>query len=658
MALSGLDGDLLLDVRGLRTAFKVETGTIHPVADVSFSLRRGETLAVVGESGSGKSVTSLAIMRLLPSPIARIEAGSVRLRRKSGVVEDLALLDERQMRRVRGNDVAMIFQEPMTSLNPVQPVGAQVAEAVTLHELIGQRAAFARARDLLARVEIPDPDRRMRDYPHQLSGGMRQRVVIAMALACNPSLLIADEPTTALDVTVQAQVLRLMRRLQDDLGMGILFISHNLGVVAEVARAVAVMYAGRIVERGSVTEIFHRSRHPYTRGLLASLPRLGGAEAGSRARLAAIPGTVPSPARSLARVFVRATLRFCPPGLRGRPAGPRAVRRRPRHTLRALARNQRMTPILDVRSLRKHFPSRGGRLVRAVEDVSFTIAPGEVLGLVGESGSGKTTIGRMVLRLIEPTAGRILFEGRDLLALRPAAMRAVRRHIQIIFQDPFASLNPTMSIGAILAEGLEIHGIVRRNERAERVIALLERVGLPADAVSRYPHEFSGGQRQRIGIARALSVEPHLIVADEAVSALDVSVQAQVINLLQDLQAQLNLSMLFIAHDLAVVEHVADRVMVMYLGRIMEVASSRNLYSQPRHPYTAALLSAAPLPDPLVRRERIILAGDIPSPMAPPSGCVFRTRCPHALPRCAEQVPALVEASRGHWRACIRDDVP
>jgi peptide/nickel transport system ATP-binding protein len=668
----------LLDIQDLRTHFDTEAGTVKAVDGVSFHIDQGETLAVVGESGSGKSVMSLSIMRLIDQPSGRFAGGRILF---NG--EDLLTKSEREMRAIRGNDIAMIFQEPMTSLNPVYTVGEQIAETIALHQKLGRAGARRRAIEMLELVGIPEPARRARNYPHQMSGGMRQRAIISMALSCGPKLLIADEPTTALDVTIQAQILELMRKLQTDIGMSILFITHDLGVVAEIADRVVVMYAGQAVEEGTAEAIFARPRMPYTIGLLASVPRVDKA-AVRQERLRAIPGNVPNPLSIPPGCAFHPRCGFAidactreVPGLEDTSGGhmSRCLRWRELDTLPAAAKADSGPagpaghaaatarggkPLLEVNNLRVHFALRGGLFsrvaaeVKAVQDISFTVGEGEVVGLVGESGSGKTTAGRAILRLIEPTAGEILFRGRDVAKADHAQLRDLRKEMQIVFQDPFASLDPRMAVGDIIGEALDIHHLAAGRARRDRVASLLERVGMSPDHMRRYPHEFSGGQRQRVGIARALAVEPRFIVADEPVSALDVSIQAQVVNLLQDLKDELGLTLLFIAHDLGVVEYLSDRVIVMYLGRIMEVAPARDLYANPIHPYTEALLSGVPIPDPTVRRKRILLKGDIPSPIDPPSGCVFRTRCPIAVADCAQTMPPLLEVAPGHLKACIR----
>jgi len=666
----------LLEVRDLKTCFDSEQGEVRAVDGVSFCIGRGETLAVVGESGSGKSVTSLSIMGLITGS-GRIAGGTILL---NG--DNLLAKSEAEMRGIRGNDISMIFQEPMTSLNPVFTIGSQIAETIAHHKRVRRSDARRQAIEMLELVGIPEPARRFDVFPHQLSGGMRQRVMIAMALSCSPKLLIADEPTTALDVTIQAQILDLMRRLQKEFGMSILFITHDLGVVAEVADRVVVMYAGRAVEAATVADLFASPRMPYTIGLLNSVPRVDRA-AFRQQRLRAIPGNVPNPIDLPSGCAFHPRCRFAI-DVCGREV-PRLEDTGNGHMARCLrsgeiasiapapgdARIAQATGaatgaaaaarrLLEVKDLSVSFPIRGGLAsrvvgrVQAVRDISFDIAAGEVVGLVGESGSGKTTVGQALLRLVEPTGGKVMFDGIDVGGLDRSGLRDLRRRMQIIFQDPFASLNPRMTVEEIVGEAFVIHKLERGPNRRARIAEILRSVGLSPDHMRRYPHEFSGGQRQRIGIARALAVRPQFIVADEPVSALDVSIQAQVVNLLQDLKQQLGLTLLFIAHDLGVVEYLCDRVIVMYLGRIMEVAPARALYASPAHPYTEALLSGVPIPDPTVKRRRILLDGDIPSPINPPSGCVFRTRCRLATAECAEVIPPLTEVGPGHLSACIR----
>jgi ABC-type glutathione transport system ATPase component len=581
-------------VDDLSVEFKGPEHTIPAVKHLSFHVDRGETLAIVGESGSGKSVTSLALMRLVEYGGGRITSGRMQLRRRAGPVVDLARSSAQQMRAMRGADLAMIFQEPMTSLNPVFPVGEQIAESIRLHQGFGASAARAEALRMLDQVRLPDARNVLGRFPHQLSGGMRQRVMIAMALACRPALLIADEPTTALDVTVQAQILQLIRELQRDMQMGVIFITHDMGVVAEVADRVLVMLRGEAVEDGPAQQIFDAPSHPYTRALLAAVPRLGSMRGtDSPARFPLLDG----------------------PAVAGRMPMPAAASLA---TPAAAARE----PILSVRELTTRFDIRTGlfgrvkRRVHAVEQVSFDLHPGETLSLVGESGCGKSTTGRSLLQLVKSQRGRIIFDGQPIDSLQGAALRDLRCHIQFVFQDPLASLDPRLSVGYSVMEPMRIHKLYAERDAEKRMRHLLERVGLPADAAQRYPHEFSGGQRQRICIARALATNPKVIVADESVSALDVSIQAQIVNLLIDLQHELGMAMLFISHDMAVVERISHRVAVMYLGQIVEIGSRRDIFENPQHPYTKKLMSAVPIADPRRRhRDRKLSSDEIPSPI-------------------------------------------
>jgi peptide/nickel transport system ATP-binding protein len=667
----------LLEVQDLHVRFETSRGTVRAVDGISYTVNRGEVVAIVGESGCGKSVSSLAIMRLL-AKTSRIPAGRI-------LFEGRNLLDlsDDDMRSVRGRDISMIFQEPMTSLNPVLPIGEQIMEPLFIHLEMSEAQARARALELMRLVGITDGDRRLEQYPHHLSGGMRQRVMIAIGLACNPKLIIADEPTTALDVTIQAQILELMKDLSRRLDIALIIITHNLGVVARYADRVNVMYAARIIEQGTADDVFLRPCHPYAIGLMRSVPRL-----------------------DMPRGQRLETIEGLPPDLRSPPAGCRFAPRCP-HRIEVCERDPvleeigtghrsacwradeiaagslipsaplKLTatvapdaapaaaaaePLLAVDRLHKYFAIKTGGIlssksatVKAVDDVSFSIAAGETLGLVGESGCGKTTVGRTILRLEEATGGTIRFAGVDITHHSAQAMREVRRKIQVIFQDPYSSLNPRMTVGQIIGEPLGVYRLVSgRNEERERVETLLGQVGLFPYMAERYPHELSGGQRQRVGIARALALEPTFIVCDEPVSALDVSIQGQIINLLEDLQARLNLSFLFIAHDLAVVRHISDRVAVMYLGRLVEIADRDELYANPAHPYTKALLDAAPIPDPLIERARAprALKGEIPSPLTPPSGCVFHTRCPIVGEECRREVPQARQIGPRHVVAC------
>ncbi len=665
----------LLEVADLRTWIGTGDTAVRAVDGVDLYIERGETLCLLGESGCGKSMTALSIARLLPEG-ARIVSGRARL---DG--EDLLALPEAAMRIMRGGRIGMIFQEPQSALNPVLTVGRQIGEVLAIH---GEDAGHARVLALLDAVGIPDRERRFHEYPHQFSGGMKQRVMIAIAIAAGPSLLIADEPTTALDVTIQAQILSLLKKLQGERGMALLFITHDLAVVSEIADRVAVMYAGHIIETGTRAAFFRNPAHPYSRKLFDAVPSTG-----KRGRaLSVIPGSVPALWREFpgCRFTPRCdsawdTCRTVPPDVLS-VATDHAVRchlydpryRDPRvaspHSpidgglhngvtpLLKLAR-----PLLEAADVRVHFPIRKGLFrgiagyIRAVDGVSLTIPAGTTLALVGESGCGKTTMGKAILRLVPATSGTVRFEGQDLYTLSGPVLRRRRAEMQVIFQDPYASMNPRMTIGSIIAEGMLAQGIGEdRAGRERRVDALLEQVGLSSEVKERYPHEFSGGQRQRICIARALAVRPKLIVCDEPTSALDVSVQAQIINLLKGLQAKLDLAYLFITHNLAVVEYLAHRVAVMYLGRIVEEGAVEEVLGSPRHPYTRALLSAVPEIDQAQKRKLIRLPGILPSPANPPSGCHFHPRCPNAMPRCRIVYPEASAFSETHRARCFLYD--
>ncbi len=602
----------VLAVSALSVRFATSERTVDAVRDLSFHVDRGETLAIVGESGSGKSVTSLALMRLVEHGGGRIIGGSAFLRRRGGQVLDVARATQAQMRDVRGADVAMIFQEPMTSLNPVFTAGEQIAESIRVHQGMDRAGARAEALRMLELVRIPEARNVLDRFPHQLSGGMRQRVMIAMALSCKPQLLIADEPTTALDVTIQAQILQLIRQLQDEMHMGVIFITHDMGVVAEVADRVLVMYRGDKVEEGASEQLFAAPQHAYTRALLSAVPKLG-----------AMQGTdLPRPF-DLLRVDGTTTVGESTP-VDTRPADAQ--------------------PILRVKNLITRFDLRSGllnrvtRRVHAVEQVSFDLYPGETLALVGESGCGKSTTGRSLLRLVESQSGAIEFGGRNILDLPRSEVQALRRDIQFIFQDPFASLDPRLTVGFSIMEPLLVHRIGTREEAQARVDWLLEKVGLPREHAQRYPHEFSGGQRQRIAIARALALNPKVVVADESVSALDVSIQAQIVNLMLDLQRELGVAFLFISHDMAVVERISHRVAVMYLGRIVEIGPRRAIFENPQHPYTRKLMAAVPIADPARRHlKRALLEGEIPSPIRPVGD--------------EPVVPPMVQVGPGHFVA-------
>ena len=577
----------VLSISGLTTSF-IRDGQRTPVVrNVSFDVAAKETVAIVGESGSGKSVTALSIMRLIPRESGRIQ-GSIKLAGR-----DLLTLPEQAMQDVRGNEVAMIFQEPMTSLNPVLTIGFQIAEALIYHRGMSRSAAEAETIRLLEKVRIPAAKTRFHEYPHRFSGGMRQRVMVAMALACMPKLLIADEPTTALDVTIQAQILELLKVLQEEEDMSILFITHDMGVVAEIADRTVVMYDGQAVETDSTAQIFAAPSHPYTRALLSAVPRLGSME--GRARPMRFP------------IVDKVT----------------GTSDEPTETPDTVATTER--PVLEVANLTTRFAIRSGLFgkvsgrVHAVENISFSLHAGETLALVGESGCGKSTTGRSILKLIEPDSGAILIDGEDVLGMNTRTLRELRKRMQIVFQDPFASLNPRMSVGSAIAAPLYAHGLASSSQARDRVADLLVRVGLTADMASRFPHEFSGGQRQRICIARALALGPKLIIADEAISALDVSVKAQVVNLMLDLQASMGLAYLFISHDIAVVERMSHRVAVMYLGEIVEIGPRAAVFGNPQHPYTKKLMAAVPIPDPARRAEKRGVSNDeIKSPVRAP----------------------------------------
>jgi peptide/nickel transport system ATP-binding protein len=664
------DAEPLLQVSDLRTWFFTDAGVVRAVDGVSFTLHRGETLGIVGESGSGKSVAAKSIMNLLEEP-ARIVAGSIRFRGR-----EISSLSEEELRKIRGAEIAMVFQDPMTSLNPVLRISRQLIETMTAHDRFTSEAARGRAASLLGRMGIARPGQVMESWPHQFSGGMRQRVMLAMGFSNEPALILADEPTTALDVTIQAQILDLLRALNADLGTAVILISHDLGVIATICSRVLVMYAGEVVEEGRPEDLLTDPRHPYTWALLHAAPRLDGTATGEK--LATIEGQPPDARAWPEGCRFRARCPFAIAACAQHPAllplaGDRSARcwvtqaggplhppaPRTAATVAAAAEAIAPAPLLRVQDVVKHFPlARDNflepqRVLRAIDGVSLDVLPGETVGLVGESGCGKSTLARLVMRLEEPTAGRITFDGQDISHASQSAIRPLRRRMQMIFQDPYASLNPRMTVGEILGGPLRLHGLARgAAEARSQVEALLNLVGLPRDSAARFPHEFSGGQRQRISIARALAVQPVFVVGDEPISALDVNIQAQIINLMIGLQERLNLTYLFIAHDLAVVRHISDRIVVLYLGRVVEMAAAGALFRQPLHPYTVSLISAVPTLNVSVAKRRIVLGGEVPSPLDPPSGCHFRTRCPAAEARCAEEVPALAEVAAGHRVAC------
>ncbi|WP_338653672.1 ABC transporter ATP-binding protein [Sporosarcina psychrophila] len=574
--------ETVLKVSDLRVSFLGHDKEFEAVRGVSFEVKKGETLGIVGESGSGKSVTARSIMRLLPSPPSYLKDGEIEFQG-----EDLVQKTEKEMESIRGRDISMIFQDPMTSLNPTIQIGKQIAESLIKHQNLSKRDAKNRTIELLKLVGIRNSEDRFSQYPHEFSGGMRQRVMIAIALACRPTLLIADEPTTALDVTIQAQILNLMKDMQQRFGTSIILITHDLGVVAGMCDRVAVMKDGEIVETGTTEEIFDNPKHSYTKKLLNALPRLD-------------------------------------------------EKKKPKRTPLRTIGIEKGKPLLEVKSLKQHFDVGKGNIVKAVDDISFHIKPGETLGLVGESGSGKSTTGRAILRLHEPTDGDVLYQGMAINRLSKNEMKTMRRHMQMIFQDPYSSLNPRFKVLDIIGQALDIHRLSKnKEERKKRVEELLVMVGIEPSHAMRYPHEFSGGQRQRIGIARALAVEPDFIVCDEPLSALDVSIQSQIVELLEDLQHRLGLTYLFIAHDLSMVKHISDRVAVMYAGKIVELAESEELYSNPQHPYTKSLLSAIPIPDPKIESKK------------------KRTLMEDQIEEDKYQLlqSELIEVSKGHWVA-------
>ena len=663
----------ILNVKKLKTYFYTEHGVSKAVDGVDLKIFCGETLGLVGESGCGKSVTALSIMRLILEPPGRIEGGEIYYKD-----QDLLKLNSENMRSLRGKEISMVFQEPMTSLNPLFTIGNQISEGILNQKNISKKEAVKQSIELLYEMGIPQPDMIINKYPHELSGGMNQRVMIAMAISCNPGLLIADEPTTALDVTIQAQVLELIKKIKKDkIGMSILIITHNLGVIAEISDSVAVMYAGKIFEYADTKQIFANPKHPYTWGLLQSLPRIDR----EVKELIIIPGIVPSLNQlPLGCKFnTRCTIadekcKLYEPEIEDIGNGHmvscfhigRLEELKKKIFTIYMTRNLifekkilKKKKLVEIKNLKKYFPVKSGLLkktvgyVKAVNNINFFINEKEILGLVGESGSGKTTTGETILRLVEATSGQVLFEGIDVLTVNQRDLMKMRKNMQIIFQNPYASLNPRQAITEIIEAPLEIHNLYKgKKERMERIRQLLNSVGLNDEYLNRYPHELSGGQRQRVGIARALATEPKFIIADEPVASLDVSIQAQIINLLQKLKEEFYLTYLFISHDLSVVKHLCDRLLIMYLGHIVEMADKNELYNNPLHPYTQSLLSAIPIYDPTVKKKRIILHGDIPSAFNPPLGCCFNTRCPIVMDICKHEEPALKKNLKGHYVAC------
>jgi oligopeptide/dipeptide ABC transporter ATP-binding protein len=661
-----------LEVTDLTTHIDLSRAVVKAVGNVDLKIAEGETLGLVGESGCGKSMLGLSVLGLLP-PGGHIVGGSIKVGGR-----ELVGLPESELRRIRGNEVAMIFQDSQSSLNPTKTIGEQVAEPVRLHRDASKKEAGDRALEMLELVGLPQPKERLKAYPHELSGGQRQRVMIAIALANEPRVLLADEPTTALDVTIQAQILSLLDDLRDRLGMATLLVTHDMGVVAGRTSRINVMYAGRLVETAPTNELFSAMRHPYTQGLLGSIPRL---ESDARRALVSIPGlppdlTNPPHGCRFAPRCPNATAQCVaeePPLSGDDPAhqfacwhpvdGP--VRSRPQiavveEAIRERAASQNGHHLLEINDVVREYPITSGILqrkvasVKAVSGVNLHVDVGETLGLVGESGCGKTTLGKLIVGVEKPDAGQITLDGKEVFRLRGRTLRRARRDLQMMFQDPYASLDPRMRVSSILREPLVIQGIGSRREQDERVRKMLEEVGLPAKAVERYPHEFSGGQRQRIALARALMLEPKVMVADEPVSALDVSIRSQVLNLMKRLQAEHQMSSVVISHDLAVVKYLSDRIGVMYLGKLVELGSSHDVYHRAAHPYTDALIKTIPIPDPSVERTKddLGIRGDLPSPVNPPSGCRFRTRCPRAQQLCADVEPVLRAFGPGHVAAC------
>jgi peptide/nickel transport system ATP-binding protein len=681
--------DHLLEVKNLKVEFNTDFGSVKAVDGVSYYVDEGEIVAFVGESGSGKSVTQYSGLKLIPMPPGKITDGEVWFNGENILQSHH---NDQKLRDIRGGKIGVIFQEPMTSLNPVLTIGEQIIEAILAHKNMTRSQARQRAVQLLEQVGIPDAEHRLNHYPHQFSGGMRQRIMIAMTMSCDPKILIADEATTALDVTMQAQILELLRNIVRKTKTSLILITHNMGIVARYAERIYVMYAGTIVEWGSCKELFANPRHPYTRGLLNAIPRLDDPK---DRKLIPIPGQPPNLA------YKPATCPFLPrcehkteqceqhhaPPLTEVGAGHYAACYNHEQIARVnrtiqisepeisaglveLASNQSFgdkkanrETVLEVNQLKMYFPVTQGLFKRkvadimAVDNVSFDLKKGETLGLVGESGCGKTTVARCILRIYTPTEGEIIFNGKNIAAMSRRELHPLRRQMSLVFQDPYSSLDPRQTAGQIVGEPLKINKLYQsKAEYEERVDELFKLVGLDPRLKHRVPHEFSGGQRQRIGIARALASNPSLVVCDEAISALDVSIQAQIINLLEDLKANLGLTYLFIAHDLSVVRHISDRVAVMYLGNIVEMADWKSLYENPKHPYTQALLAAVPIPDPFVeeKRERIVLRGEVPSLINKPSGCSFSPRCPMATKECQEVTPTLRNTGNGHQVACIK----
>ncbi|MBQ9195984.1 MAG: ABC transporter ATP-binding protein [Clostridia bacterium] len=667
----------LLEIKNLVTTFRSDGKEFNAIEGVNMHVDRGEIVGIVGESGSGKSVTMLSSLQLIASP-GRVAGGEVYL---EGVPDNLLSYDSdsEQMRQVRGGRISMIFQEPMTSLNPVLTVGYQIQENILLHKKVSPEEAKKRTIEAMKMVNIPDAETRYDYYPQQFSGGMRQRIMIAMAMAPGPDILIADEATTALDVTTQAQLLEMIRDIAKKTNTAVIMVTHNLGLVARYAERIYVMYGGHIMETSDCKQIFHNTKHPYTRALLRAIPRLDDPKDRVLIPIDGLP-PVPSQRPVWCPFYARCEYRcdackdntdyslkeVCPGHwssciLNQQQLDEKEEELRHKDYGASPERKAHTELCLDVKDVRKYFPVYKGILrkkvgeVKAIEDISFTLRQGETLGVVGESGCGKTTLARCIQRMYEPDEGQIVFGGRDIAHLKDKDLKPVRPRISMIFQDPFSSLDPRQSAGSIVGESLLIHKITKsRAEYEQRIDELFRKVGMDPAMKDRVAHEFSGGQRQRIGIARALSSNPDLIICDEPISALDVSIQAQIINLLEDIQAEMGISYIFIAHDLAVVKHISDRILVMYLGRVMEIATCDELYEKPLHPYTQALLSAIPVADPVVeeQREAVTIQGEVPSILKRPSGCPFHNRCPRATERCKQETPKLHTVDGEHQVAC------
>lgn len=654
----------LLQIKNLNVELYAKNQTLNTVSNVTIDIAQNEIVCLVGESGSGKTVTSMAIMRLIDFEGGAISSGEILFENRN-----LAKLSQQEMRSIRGNKIAMIFQDATNALDPLFPIGDQIIDVILQHKEVTKKKAYAISLDLLRRVKIADPEVRMQQYPHEFSGGMLQRIMIAIALACEPKLLIADEPTTALDVTIQAQILALLKELRDELGMALLFITHDLGVTAEIADRVVVMYAGKIVEQGDVQTIFQSPRHPYTLGLIQSVS----AYESKNELLYTIKGSMPAltdfpkGCRFAARCdFATDVCRREEPSEQQEkygsfscwnPISDEIIRVKNTENSELIDVTSRK-PLLEARNVKKYFTMNKNSLkqktsfVKAVDDISFTLYEGETFGLVGESGSGKTTLGRLLLQLEKPTDGEVLFEGENLFKANRKDLQKIKRNMQIVFQDPSGSMNPRWTLEKIIEEPLKVHTNLTRRERFIYIKETLELVGLNPAWVTKYPHELSGGQKQRVSIARAIILKPKFILLDEAVSALDVSIQSQIINLLKNLQKELNITFLFIAHGLNTVRFLSDRVGVMYLGKLVEVGTAKEIFENPLHPYTKALIDANPIADPNVINEFVPLVGEVPSPTNLPTGCRFHTRCTFATDRCKSEEPVLQQASENQTVAC------